>query len=126
MKSLFALAACAVALASCSSNSSQEAEPEEFAQVRTRVDLDRFAGKDVAVEGKFGHIDARHGTVTLESGLVIYVPHFDMFKRGDDWLKYVGHSVRVEGTLHTEGAHVPGINGPLIDVRHFEALDLTE
>ena len=127
MKSLIALAACAAALASCSSSGpSKDEGPEEFVQVRTRVDLDKFAGKDVAVEGKFGHVDARHGTVTLQSGLVIYVPHFDLFKRGDDWLKYVGHEVRVEGKLHTEGTRVPGLTGPLIDVRHFESLDLTE
>jgi hypothetical protein len=125
MKSLIALAACAAALASCSSSSTKDEDPGEFVEVRTRVDLDKFAGKDVAVEGKFGQVGNQHGTVTLQSGLVIYVPHFDMFKRGDDWHKYVGHTVRVEGKLHTEGTQVPGLTGPLIDIRHFESLDLT-
>jgi len=127
MKFPLSLAAGALLLASCgSSGKSGGGAPEEFVQVRTRADLDTFAGKDVAVEGIFGHKAARHATVTLESGLVIYVPHFDEFKRGDDWLKYVGRPVRVEGVLHTEISSVPGVDGPLIDIRRFEALDLTE
>src|SRR5262245_17782504 len=125
MRNVLALAACALALSSCSGGGRND-DPGDFVQVRNRTDLDRFAGKDVAVEGKFGQIASTHGTVTLESGLVIYVPHFDQFKRGDDWLKYVGRPVRVEGRLHTESSGVPGINGPLIEIRHFEALDYTE
>src|SRR5687767_4395152 len=112
----------ALLLASCGSPGSKTDAPEEFYQVRNRTDLDTFAGKDVAIEGTFGHIGARHGTVTLESGLVIYVPHFDQFKRGDDWLKYVGKPVRVEGILHTESTGVQGVSGPLINIRRFESL----
>jgi hypothetical protein len=61
--------------------------------------------------------------VTLESGLVIYVPHFDHYKRGDSWLDYVGRPVRVEGVLHTEASGIDGINGPMINIRRFEPLD---
>ena len=127
MKVLVALVGGSILLVSCGSPGGGSREgPEHFVQVRTRSDLDNFSGKDVAVEGTFGHVSARHGTVTLESGLIIYVPHFDLFKRGDDWLKYVGKPVRVEGILHTETTGVPGVAGPVIDIRRFEALDFTE
>lgn len=122
MHRLLATAA-ALLIASCSGPRRDNEPIEDFVQVRTRGDLDTFAGKDVAVEGTFGHVGARHGTVTLESGLVIYVPHFDHFKRGDDWLKYVGRPVRVEGILHTETPGTPGVAGPMIDIRRFETLD---
>ena len=124
MKTCLPALALAVALASCRSTEKDSyAGPEHFVEVRTRGDLDNFAGKDVAVEGTFGHIKARHGTVTLESGLVIYLPHFDQYKRGDAWLDYVGRPVRVEGVLHTESTGIDGVSGPLINVRNFEPLD---
>ena len=124
MKTWIPALALAVALASCrSSTGDTYSGPEEFVQVRTRGDLDNFAGKDVAVEGKFGHVGGRHGTVTLDSGLVIYIPHFDHYKRGDAWLDYVGRPVRVEGVLHTESTGIDGVNGPLINIRRFEPLD---
>jgi hypothetical protein len=126
MKRLLLPVAGALLLASCGPSRRNYEGPEEFVQVRTRGDLDNFSGKDVAVEGKFGHIKAKHGTVTLDSGLVIYVPHFDQFKQGDDWLKYVGRNVRVEGVLHTETSGTPDISGPVIDIRRFETLDFTE
>ncbi len=127
MKIPLALAGAVLLLASCGGpGRDSDGGPDEFIQVRSRGDLDNFAGKDVAVEGTFGHIEARHGTVTLESGLVIYVPHFDQFKRGDDWLKYVGRPVRVEGILHTESAGTAGVSGPVINIRRFETLDTTE
>ena len=127
MKNLVALAAGAVLLASCGSGSSSYREgPENFEEVRTRSDLDSFAGKNVVVQGTFGQVAAEHATVTLQSGLVIYVPHFDKFKQGDDWLKYVGRPVRVEGVLHTESNSIAGVNGPLIHIRRFEPLDTSE
>jgi hypothetical protein len=126
MKAPLALAVGVVLLSSCSHRASTYGGPEEFVQVRSRGDLDNFAGKDVAVEGTFNSIGARHASVTLESGLVIYVPHFDQFKKGDDWLKYVGRPVRVEGTLHTESLGIDGISGPVINIRRFEALAIAE
>ncbi|HKS16925.1 MAG TPA: hypothetical protein VJU16_06405 [Planctomycetota bacterium] len=126
MKIVLSLAAGGLLLASCSTPNSGNQGPQEFIEVRTRADLDNFSGKDVAVEGTFGHVAAQHGTVTLASGLVIYVPHFDKFKQGDAWLRYVGRPVRVEGQLHTETTGIPGIAGPLINIRRFESLDFTE
>jgi len=123
MHSRLALAAGVLLLASCGGTSTHNEGPSAFYEVRTRSDLDTFAGKNVAVEGTFGHVAAKHGMVTLQTGLVIYVPHFDEFKRGDDWLKYVGHQVRVEGVLHTEATPIDGVSGPLINIRRFEDLD---
>jgi len=125
MKALPLLCLAGLAFASCGTpgtpgNSAVNAE------VRTRDDLDRYAGQDVAVEGIFDHLHAQHGKVTLDSGLVIFIPHFDRFRRGDDWLKYVGHRVRVEGILHTYASVVPEVSGPIIDVRHFEAIESAE
>src|SRR5262245_33380578 len=116
MKTALGLLSALLLLSSCASQPKNEEGPDEFVQVRTRSDLDAFAGKDVSVEGTFGHVKAQHGTVTLDSGLVIYVPHFDKFKRGDAWLKYVGRPVRVEGILHTEASGIEGLNGPLINI----------
>jgi hypothetical protein len=127
MKTLPAIFAAALLLSSCGGRPAEYREgPEQFDEVRSRADLDNFAGKYVAVEGTFGHVAAQHGTVTLQSGLVIYVPHFDKFKNGDDWLKYVGRPVRVEGLLHTEANHVAGVSGPMINIRRFEPLEPSE
>ncbi|HEY3226904.1 MAG TPA: hypothetical protein VGK61_07925 [Planctomycetota bacterium] len=125
MKALPLLCLAGLVAASCGSPG-PEAGSGEFAEVKTRDELDRYAGKDVAVEGTFDHLGAVHGKVTLPSGLVIYIPHFDKFRRGDDWLKYVGHRVRVEGILHTYSSVVADVSGPIIDIRRFEALDSAE
>ncbi|HTF58146.1 MAG TPA: hypothetical protein VK661_13020 [Planctomycetota bacterium] len=125
MKALPLLCLAGLAAASCGSPGPGGGS-SEFAEVKTRDDLDRYAGKDVTVEGTFDHLHAQHAKVTLASGLVIYIPHFDRFRRGDDWLKYVGHHVRVEGILHTYSSVIPEISGPIIDVRHFEAIESTE
>jgi hypothetical protein len=120
-----ALALLALLAASCASGDRVEAGPEPT-EVKDRADLERYAGAYISIEGRFGHVEAQHGTVTLRSGLVIYLPHFDLYKQGDDWLKYVGHTVRVEGILHTYSTGVSGAPGPFIDVRSFEQADQSE
>lgn len=125
MKTAPLLALLALA-AGCASGGPSAGGSSEPAEVKDRADLERFAGGYISIEGKFGHVEAQHGTVTLRSGVVIYLPHFDLYKQGDDWLKYVGRIVRVEGILHTYATGVPGAQGPFIDLRSFEPTDSSE
>jgi len=124
MKTVSLLALLALA-AGCASGGGTSGGSEP-AEVKDRADLERFAGGYISIEGKFGHVETQHGTVTLRSGVIIYLPHFDLYKQGDDWLKYVGRSVRVEGILHTYATGIAGAPGPSLDVRSFEAADPTE
>ncbi len=83
--------------------------------------LDALAGRLVTAEGVFGQVGGRHGTLTLSSGLLLYIPHFDLFRRGDDWFKYVGQRVRVSGVLYADYTEVQGIRGPAIAPRSFQS-----
>lgn len=91
----------------------------DISQLRDRGDLDQFAGKRVTAEGVFDQVQGRHGLIRLDTGLVVYLPHFDHFRRGDDWFRYVGRRVTVGGILHPETGAVPGINGPAIAPETF-------
>lgn len=93
----------------------------DISQLRDRGDLDGFAGKRVTAAGVFDQIGGRHGVLRLDSGLVLYLPHFDHFRKGDDWFRYVGRRVTVGGILHPEPGAVPGINGPAIAPETFSS-----
>ncbi|MBI4563278.1 MAG: hypothetical protein HY716_01115 [Planctomycetes bacterium] len=92
-------------------------------EARDWGDLDRFAGQRVELTGTFDHIQGRLGVLTLRHGLVLYLPHFDLFKRGDDWFRYVGQQVRVGGVLHNYRLAGSGHEGPSVAVDFFEALE---
>ena len=87
----------------------------------TYEDADRHSGETVTIEGTFGHIDRTHGIVKIDGGLWIYIPHFDLFKRGDDWEKYDGKRCSATGVLHTYTKDIPGYRGPSLQITSFSA-----
>src|SRR5438128_899154 len=78
--------------------SSPEAQPVSSPQspspsvtgIRDVADLEKMNGKHVTLDGIFDHIDGKIGVLTLDGGVRVYIPHFDTFRMGDDWFKYVG------------------------------------
>lgn len=57
--------------------------------------------------------------VKQDSGPIIYLPHFDSFKQGDDWFKYVGRRCTASGILHTYTKDIPGYQGPSLLIDSF-------
>lgn len=116
-------------LAACASKDPTATSPGDTAvsarytdragKVSSYDDVEVMSGRVVTVEGRFDHIRGQHGMVILDSDLRIYVPHFDLFKRNDDWLKYVGQRVQVTGRLHSYTKNIPGYHGPSLEIMHF-------
>ncbi len=93
--------------------------PDEY--VQDYRDLERFSGRYVTLEGVFGHIHSQHGVLKLDSGLLVYIPHFDIFRRGDDWMKYVGRRCTAGGILYTfTKPEIEGYRGPSLEIRYFD------
>ncbi len=119
--------------AGCSSSDAPAPEPapryiapEQAAQVadasgvsaaRDYPELERWSGQEVTLHGIFGHDRARHGIVTLKSGLRVTIVHFDQHQSGDDWLKYVGKPCSATGVLHTYTKNIDGYHGPTLQLR---------
>jgi hypothetical protein len=82
-------------------------------------EIDRYNGKYVTIRGQFDHVRATHGSIRLEGGLVILLPHFDQFQHGDDWLKYVGKRCLASGFLHTYTRDLDPYHGPTLQVNEF-------
>ena len=98
------------------------ATPGEY--VQDYKDVERYSGQYVSFEGTFGHIQGKHGVLKLDSGLLIYIPHFDLFRHGDDWLKYVGRRCEASGILHTyTKPEIVGYRGPSLQIYSFEPVD---
>ena len=81
--------------------------------------LEQYSGKVVDLAGRLDHDRAIHGIVILDSGLRVYIPHFDQFARGDDWLKYVGNRSVATGVLHTWTRDIPGYHDPTLQITDF-------
>ena len=114
-------------LAACQPSRNRPATvSEKFAHgtgnIQSFADVEKQAGNIVTVVGTFSHIRGQHGIVTLNSQLRIYLPHFDHFRRNDDWFKYVGKRVRATGRLHTYTKNIPGYEGPSLEVKSFGLL----
>lgn len=86
-------------------------------------EIERYSGRQVTFQGQFDHIRGQHATVTLDSGLKLFIPHFDMYRRDQGWFDYVGRRVMAGGQLHTYTRDVPGYQGPSIDINTFEVVD---
>lgn len=82
-------------------------------------DLDPWNGKRISLSGTFENDRAVHGIVRLHSGLRVWLPHFDLVMRGDDWLKYVGKPCTVSGVLHTYTKDIDGHRRPRLDEIEF-------
>ena len=55
----------------------------------------------------------------LPSGLRVWLVHFDLFARGDDWLAYVGKPCIASGVLHTYTRDIEGYRQVRLEVREF-------
>jgi hypothetical protein len=82
-------------------------------------ELEPWSGQSVTVHGTFEHDRGIHGIVRLHSGLRVWLPHFDLFRRGDDWLKYVGKPCAASGVLHTYTVDADGHRQVRLEVTDF-------
>lgn len=82
-------------------------------------DLEAWNGQEVTLEGIFESDRAIHGVVRLSSGLRVWLSHFDLIARGDDWLSYVGRPCSASGVLHTYTRDIDGYRQPRLEVKDF-------
>jgi hypothetical protein len=69
--------------------------------------------------GTFEHLRGVTGVLVLDSGLKVYLPHFDQVLEGDDWFKYVGKRCYAHGILHTYTKDIEGFRGPSLELNDF-------
>ena len=81
--------------------------------------LEAWSGKTISLVGTFDHLHFKHGVLKLNSGLKVYLPHFDLFMEGDDWFKYVGKRCWAKGILHTYTKNIDGSRGPSLELNDF-------
>ncbi len=87
--------------------------PADFAE------MEKHNGRRVTLSGTFDHVRGQHGLLRLDSGLLVMLPHFDQFRRGDDWFRYVGKRCTASGVLHTAPREFEGFRGPSLEVESF-------
>lgn len=92
------------------------------APLRDWEDCERLQGERITVQGIFDHVQGTHGTVRLDSGLVLRLPNIDLFLRNRPWFDYVDQRVLVSGTLHAYRRELPGFEGPCLLVDSFQVL----
>jgi hypothetical protein len=81
--------------------------------------LERWSGKNITLVGTFEHLNFKHGIITLQSGVRVYLPHFDNLMLGDDWFKYIGKKCWASGILHTYTKNIEGYRGPSLELNDF-------
>jgi hypothetical protein len=81
--------------------------------------LERWSGKNITLTGIFEHLNFKHGILKLQSGVRVYLPHFDNFMQGDDWFKYIGKKCWAQGILHTYTKNIEGYRGPSLELNDF-------
>src|SRR5579862_8551763 len=96
-----------------------ESAPSGPSSAKDVEQLEAWSGQDIALVGKFDHLNFKHGVVILQSGLRVYLPHFDHFMEGYDWFKYVGQKVWARGILHTYTKDIEGYLGPSLELNDF-------
>lgn len=118
----FAAVALVFAAAACrpAQDRTEPATAASAIDFKDASDLEPLSGQSITIEGIFSHINnGEHGVLTLEGGLRIYLPHFNLFKRGDDYYKYVGKPCVARGVLHTYTRDIDGYRGPNIQLAEF-------
>lgn len=124
---LLALAACGTPSSGEQTNPkaaapAEEAEQKPLATVYDLydfADIERYNGQHLTLKGTFNHYKWQHGVLKLESGLEIYLPHFDLFMRGHAWHKYLGQRCTATGILHSYTKDIDGYRGPSLQVDSF-------
>ena len=96
-----------------------EPSPGTPSAARDVRELEAWNGQVITLDGIFEQDRGKNGIVRLASGLRVWLPHFDLLRQGDDWLRHVGKPCRVTGVLHTYTRDIDGYRGPRLDVREF-------
>ena len=86
-------------------------------------ELEIYNGKEITLHGVFEQDRGIHGIVKLASGLRVWLPHFDLFDRGDDWFRYVGKPCAASGVLHTYTVDADGHRHIRLEVTDFSGTD---
>jgi hypothetical protein len=123
---LLALAACRSTPPPSDGPAPEKVQHSSGLAVKDWGDIEKFSGQFVLVEGKFDWIKGTHAMVTLDCELHVYLPHFDLFRRGDAWGEYVGKRVWVSGLLHTYTRDIPGYQGPSLELGEASGFGLLE
>ena len=97
----------------------REAAPGSPSYAADVEQLETWSGQKISLVGTFEHLNFKTGIIKLDSGLKIYLPHFDLFMEGDDWLKYVGQRCWAKGILHTYTKNIEGYRGPSLELFDF-------
>lgn len=84
------------------------------------AELEPYAGREISLTGRLDHIKGMHGVLVLKSGLKIYLPHLDLFLRGQDWFKWIGKPCTATGLLHTYTKDIEGYRGPSLELSDFD------
>lgn len=128
------MAALALAAGGCSSGatvatSQPNLAPAEMKNVqvsgpsaaREYGDLDAWNGHEVTLTGTFHakNVRAKHGVLTLASGLRVSIPHFDQFQKGNDWFRFNGRVCQATGVLHTYTRNIDGYRMPTLQLTSF-------
>lgn len=98
-----------------------EAQPAatQKSEINDLNDLEEYSGQYLSLEGIFDIYDrprGKHGVLTLDSGLRIFLPHLEHVKKGEDWSQFAGKRIQVSGRLHTFVKNpIDGMNGPYLD-----------
>jgi hypothetical protein len=97
----------------------KESAPGGPSSAKDVEQLEAWSGKTISLVGRFEHLNFKHGVLVLQSGLRVYLPHFDLFMDGDDWFKYVGQKCWARGILHTYTKDIEGYRGPSLELNDF-------
>lgn len=99
---------------------------EVTGEIRTIQDLEPFGGQIITVEGVLGlpgPSRGRHASVTMDSGLVVYVPHAEHYWQGENWWNFEGKRVQVTGELHIHtSSAIDGLYGPFLNDPSYPSL----
>lgn len=98
---------------------SKESAPSGPSSATDVEQLEAWSGQTISLVGRFDHLNFKHGVLILQSGLRVYLPHFDLFMEGDDWFRYVGQKVWARGILHTYTKDIEGYRGPSLELNDF-------
>jgi hypothetical protein len=103
----------------------KEPPPVQIAKVVDQLDFERHYGERVLVEGIFNIWPdpfGKHAFITTVKKATVFIPHFDQFKQGEDWLRYEGQRVIIRGRLYFADHPIDGMPGPFIEIDHFELI----
>ena len=98
-------------------------EPHHQAVVSTMDEVDAHNGEFVKIVGKFARDSGTNGSMTTDSGLVVFLPHMDEFLAGQPWHNYVGKQVVAIGRVRKSIANAKGETMPSLVVQYLKVVE---